>query len=225
MRNRWKHYPPCVNCTGLTVLYQPTDDPTFDIIFVHGLQGHPRRTWTKKIDTNNQYRPHAQSTRITEVDDRSIDSCCSDKDIFWPGHLPPRDLPDCHILALGYDAVVTRGWFATNRNSLFTHAKDFFFTLERVHPRGRPIVFVAHSLGGITVKEILRRSEVSRELLLRDIVNSTVGIIFLGTPHRGSPGLATLAETVRRASCYANHTVAKGRILADSNVTIKARVS
>lgn len=45
---------------------------------------------------------------------------------------------------------------------------------------------------------MLRRSEASDEEDLKDIVRSTVGVVFLGTPHRGSPGVASLGETVRR---------------------------
>jgi hypothetical protein len=44
---------------------------------------------------------------------------------------------------------------------------------------------------------VLRRSEASTEHELQDIVRSTAGIIFLGTPHRGSPALASLGEIVR----------------------------
>lgn len=57
--------------------------------------------------------------------------------------------------------------------------------------------FVAHSLGGLLVKEALRRSESSEEAEFKDIVKSTKGVIFLGTPHRGSPGMADLGQTVR----------------------------
>lgn len=52
-----------------------------------------------------------------------------------------------------------------------------------------PIIWVAHSLGGILVKRAL---ELSNDLQgknaddLRSIYVSTYGIIFLGTPHNGS---------------------------------------
>lgn len=62
------------------------------------------------------------------------------------------------------------------------------------------------------VKEVLRRSETSRESNIQDILCSTAAIIFLGTPHRGSPGLANLGEIVRRT--------ASTLLLVDSNATI-----
>lgn len=59
---------------------------------------------------------------------------------------------------------------------------------------------------------MLRRSESSTEFELKDVVKSTVGVIFLGTPHRGSPELASLAEVVR--------TVAGLTLRMDSNPTL-----
>ena len=53
----------------------------------------------------------------------------------------------------------------------------------------RPIIFVAHSLGGLVVKRALIYSEGIRgnhTQHLRSIFVSTYGILFLGTPHRGS---------------------------------------
>jgi ankyrin repeat protein len=62
------------------------------------------------------------------------------------------------------------------------------------------------------VKEVLRRSETSREPNIQDILCSTAAIVFLGTPHRGSPGLADLGEIVRRT--------ASTLLLVDSNATV-----
>ena len=45
---------------------------------------------------------------------------------------------------------------------------------------------------------MLRRSHDSEEYEVKDIAKSTVGVIFMGTPHRGSPGMAGLGEAVRK---------------------------
>lgn len=53
----------------------------------------------------------------------------------------------------------------------------------------RPLVFIVHSLGGILLKEVLRRAWQARSYELggyADVFQSTKGIIFMGTPHRGS---------------------------------------
>lgn len=61
----------------------------------------------------------------------------------------------------------------------------------------RPLILIAHSLGGIVVKQMLASSSHSTEDRLKDVVSSTVAVLFLGTPHRGSPHLATLGERAR----------------------------
>jgi len=54
----------------------------------------------------------------------------------------------------------------------------------------RPIIFICHSLGGLVVKEALIKSAAynshRRHPTLGEIYASTIGVIFLGTPHRGS---------------------------------------
>jgi len=47
---------------------------------------------------------------------------------------------------------------------------------------------------------MLAGSAESGEKELRNIVESTAAVIFLGTPHRGSPDLAALGEWLR-VSC------------------------
>lgn len=51
---------------------------------------------------------------------------------------------------------------------------------------GRPIVFIGHSLGGIIIKQALRVARQDRTPGFSDISTSTRGIVFFGTPHRGS---------------------------------------
>lgn len=48
----------------------------------------------------------------------------------------------------------------------------------------RPIIFIAHSLGGIIVKQALAWAH--REPRYQTLKDHTLGIVFFGTPHRGS---------------------------------------
>jgi hypothetical protein len=70
---------------------------------------------------------------------------------------------------------------------------------DRFQAIKRPIIFVAHSLGGIIVKEALRQSRGLRDYRENQaqIFESTFGIIFFGTPHRGA-SLAEWGEIARR---------------------------
>ena len=55
----------------------------------------------------------------------------------------------------------------------------------------RPLVFVVHSLGGIVCKKAIAWSFYSAQDKLTNVAGSLVGIVFMGTPHRGS-GLANI---------------------------------
>ena len=112
----------------------------------------------------------------------------------------------------GYDSHITKGFEATNKSNLFGHAKDLLYSLERERTLGRDIVFVAHSLGGLLVKEVLRRSECAEDRELQDIISSTKGIVFLGTPHRGSADFAKLGDMMRK--------IAGALLRVDNNASI-----
>jgi pimeloyl-ACP methyl ester carboxylesterase len=94
----------------------------------------------------------------------------------------------------GYDTVLTKGFSPISKSDLFSHANDLLYALERERPKGRSIVFVAHSLGGLLVKEVLHRSQQAGEADLNDIVESTKAVVFLGTPHRGSPEFKKIGD-------------------------------
>lgn len=73
---------------------------------------------------------------------------------------------------------------------MYDIAWDFLAALEaerRANP-ARPILFIAHSLGGIVVKEMLRRADGCqvRHPHLYSVLNSTTGVVFFGTPHGGA---------------------------------------
>ncbi len=77
---------------------------------------------------------------------------------------------------------------------------------RRPHPK-RPMLFIAHSLGGIVVKEMLRQSSgyLHHQIQLRTVSESTAGIIFFGTPHGGADPkslLKTIAEYIVRTAGF-----------------------
>ncbi|KAI0003120.1 hypothetical protein F4779DRAFT_111214 [Xylariaceae sp. FL0662B] len=217
-----------ISTEGFTVLHD-AEDAIADIVFIHGLQGHPYMTWSCPRIATGVARPRNKSRQRRPVRTKSIGLwCClchtleeedsgqsgdegsmvvrtgepDDQGVYWPRDLLGKEkwCASARVMTYGYDSKVTRGFANTNKNNIFAHAKDLLYSLQREKPSRRPIVFVVHSLGGVILKEILRRSEASEEQELRDIVQSTAGIIFLGTPHRGSPGLAGLGEAVRRTA-------------------------
>lgn len=114
---------------GLTVLYPNGDDSAalVDIITVHGLAGHPQNTWT------NFSTQH-----------------------YWPSKSLPEDIPKSRIMAFGYST--SNSPFHKSTAIISDIAKQLLSHLinkrKSEAQRRRPIIFVAHSLGGIVIKEV-----------------------------------------------------------------------
>ncbi|PZC88543.1 hypothetical protein A1F95_10868, partial [Pyrenophora tritici-repentis] len=92
---------------------------------------------------------------------------------------------------------------------LFDHARTLVsdLCLERqiTETSKRPIIFVAHSLGGIVVKSVLNHSDAARRGALKEhraIKLLTYGILFIGTPHQGGSGVALGKLMVNVASVF-----------------------
>lgn len=115
------------------------------------------------------------------------------KEVYWPADLACKTIPNSRILTYGYDTKI-RHWLRgpVSKKTVSDHAWDMLCTLEasRRDPnqKCRPIVFIAHSLGGIVVKEALRKAQACQSLKphLYGILKATSSIIFFGTPHGGA---------------------------------------
>ncbi|KAJ2972222.1 hypothetical protein NUW58_g9231 [Xylaria curta] len=148
---------------GLFVLYPPPEllggiqSHTVDIVAVHGLNGKARDTWKDEASG-----------------------------MLWLEDFLPEALPQARIMTFGYDSSL-----------LLSHAKgrieDFSRDLlnrlwmlrQSPETKHRALVFVAHSLGGIVVKKaLILAHEDNRHY--GDVLSSTIGVIFMGTPHQGS---------------------------------------
>jgi protein SERAC1 len=135
---------------------------------VHGLNGHPIASFTTPATS-------ASST-----------------DCFWLRDLLPRDLPRSRIYSWGHNASVPELPFRDLAMNLADHLGQDVLTMPG---RSRPLIFLAHSLGGLIVKQLLVLAPAYHRY--EPIVARTLGILFLGTPHRGS-STATWAETMSR---------------------------
>ncbi|CCA75867.1 related to tetratricopeptide repeat domain protein-Neosartorya fischeri [Serendipita indica DSM 11827] len=155
-------------------------NPIVDIVAIHGLQGHREKTWT------------------------------TDDGVCWLRDLLPSDLPNARILSYGYD-VDTHNEERVSTHTLGRHADGFANALSRIRkdaPR-RPIIFVAHNIGGIILKlalVICHNQDLDSSTELRDILVSTHGILYFGTPHFGLAGITFLEVVNRLASVYMETT-------------------
>lgn len=153
------------------------NDPVVDIVAVHGLNGHRDKTWTAA------------------------------NGVHWLRDLLPNDIQNARIFCWGYDAN-THGK-RLNCQYLYDHAialvSDLWLERELTGTTRRPIIFVAHSLGGIIVKSALIHSDAAREGALkqhRSIKTSTYGVFFMGTPHQGGNGVHLGQRLLKVASLF-----------------------
>jgi hypothetical protein len=111
--------------------------------------------------------------------------------IYWPRDLLPKTIPDARVLTYGYDTNIRHIFDApTSKHTVYDIGRNFLVSLEaeRRSEPSRPVLFIAHSLGGIIVKEMLRRAGRAQEHY-QNIFSSTVGVFFFGTPHSGADPL------------------------------------
>ncbi|KAL8393112.1 hypothetical protein RB595_003053 [Gaeumannomyces hyphopodioides] len=146
---------------GLTTVSSspPPTPPAVDIIFVHGLAGGSRKTWS--------FSPHLNH--------------------FWPGAWLPED-PDfrhARIHTFGYRA----DWVERQQSSwsILTFARTLVGAIKDdpdIRRDATRIILVGHSLGGCVCKKayILARQDPTSQ----DLARRVHSIFFLGTPHRGS---------------------------------------
>lgn len=124
------------------------------VYLIHGFTGNRYRTWA-----------HPDGT-------------------YWPRDLLPHDVKNVRVLTYGYNANIGGLRAVANANTLYEHSKGLARALTRCRADApeRPIVFVAHSLGGLVCEHML----VLDDEAARSITAATRGVILLGTPHRGS---------------------------------------
>lgn len=141
----------------------PNPRALVDVIFVHGLTGNYVKTWS---------------------DESALDA-------FWPRWLS-EDFPTVNVYGLEYDSSIFSSIFTGSGPSLTERAAILFDFLRSRDSAAPKILFVAHSLGGLIVKQLLRRCNDMPGADHKRLLHSTSGICFLGTPHQG----ASLAASV-----------------------------
>ena len=138
---------------GLQILHNPKNGRKVDIVFVHGLGGTSRLTWSKNKDL----------------------------ELFWPLTFLPSEPDICQgrILTFGYNGSFFKS-NARNSATVLDFAKDLLYDLKYAKDENRgdleigsvgidtsrlqkfahtlqvPIIFLVHSMGGLIVKEVSR---------------------------------------------------------------------
>lgn len=112
---------------------------------------------------------------------------------FWPEHIA-REHKDWGVWLLEYPADKTHWWFGGIGRHIDETADQLLVYFRDKGIGERPVAWVTHSLGGLVVKEVLRRAGERPDH--RRLVASTQAVVFLATPHAGS-GLASWASRLR----------------------------
>ncbi|KAK0728285.1 hypothetical protein B0T26DRAFT_848594, partial [Lasiosphaeria miniovina] len=185
--------PRLLPATGMTVLFEP-HEPHLDIVFIHGFTGHPERTWTSKKANAGRYGDSPAAGESSEPPSKyrrlnPFPASRHERGVYWPRDLVPITVPYARIFTYGYNTHIGYpGGPPMLSNTVSGIAQDFLVALEseRRTESTRPLLFVAHSLGGIIVKKMLLLSRDCHQAHFGRILESTAGIIFFGTPHAGA---------------------------------------
>ncbi|KAJ5663650.1 hypothetical protein N7507_004381 [Penicillium longicatenatum] len=161
---------------GMHVLQDKPSDANgiVDIVALHGLNGHPTKTWTATV-------------KGTSVN--------------WLRDMLPAAIEDARIMSYGYDSSVQ---LSKSTADIGTFAEGLLAELISLRMRGkekgRPIIFICHSLGGIVFKQLLNLGFCDQALVkarerdrFTDLLKKVRGVAFFGTPHAGS-SLAKFGE-------------------------------
>ncbi|KAK8048410.1 hypothetical protein PG994_010140, partial [Apiospora phragmitis] len=168
---------------GLHMLHLPEQSRTVDILFIHGLGGTSRRTWSRNGDLNYlwpQLRlPNGPGfSRLA-----TMRIMVSRSDVLQTGRARPK--------------LTIKIYYFQASLSINDFAKDLLFRLKYGESGAErmgqvPIVIVAHSMGGLVFKRAYIQGQLNEEY--QPIVVSIKSVLFLSTPHRGTD----LADTLNK---------------------------
>ena len=161
-----------IGSIGLTSLFVP-EEVFADFIFVHGLKGGSRKTWSFSPDPAH----------------------------YWPKEWLPGD-PDfkhVRIHTFGYHS----DWGETKGSNFNIHdfGQNLVEEIQSSPTIGRshevPIVLIGHSMGGLVIKEAVIQSRQNPEF--KTIGDRIHSLYFLAVPHRGSDLAKVLNNVLKMA--------------------------
>ncbi|XP_028253929.1 protein SERAC1 [Parambassis ranga] len=145
-----------------------------DVLFIHGILGAAFKTWRQKD----------LSTLEEETEAESKDSYTE----CWPKSWLAADCPNLRVLSVEYDSHLS-DWMAkcpaeNQRKSLAYRSRELLKKLKLAGVGERPVVWVAHSMGGLLVKKMLL--DAAEDPDMQGLLKNTKGIVFYSVPHHGT---------------------------------------
>jgi hypothetical protein len=118
----------------------------FSIVAVHGLSSDPYWAWVG--------RPKRTKKRQSSASPAAQDGSEPSESVFWLQKYLPLHLPQCRILTFGYRSDYLK---SAPKRDIANCAQELLVALlnnRALIKDSRPIIFLAHSLGGIVIKEV-----------------------------------------------------------------------
>lgn len=156
---------------GLNLLHEPSE-PFIDFVFVHGLRGGSRKTWSK-----SENKAH-----------------------FWPKEWLPVEprFKNVRIHSFGYDS----DWGDRKASQVTVHDLGQALLGDvannpALNGRGNdsPLVMVGHSMGGVIIKKMLMLAK--QNSAHWGLANRVHSMFFLATPHRGADSAQLLSNLLK----------------------------
>lgn len=162
---------------GLYVLHPQTrgNQPIkADVLFIHGILGAAFKTWRQK--------DRSVSSEEDDIEGGNDYTEC------WPKSWLAADCPNIRILSVEYDTHLS-DWTSScpaenQRKSLAYRSQELLKKLLEAGVGQRPVVWVAHSMGGLLVKKMLLDAAEDPEM--QNLLKNTKGILFYSVPHHGT---------------------------------------
>lgn len=149
-----------------------------DVVFVHGLGDNAFNAWRYGKDNSTSW-PHWLGDDFPQVGVWSLDYAASPSK--WPRFK--------RLLGLG----------SNDSGHTMALPDRALQVLDRMVHKGlgqRPLMFIGHSLGGLLVKQLLRKASESPDPHKNAVAAQSRAVLFLATPHAGAE-LATLVDAFR----------------------------
>ncbi|KFY22657.1 hypothetical protein V493_06435 [Pseudogymnoascus sp. VKM F-4281 (FW-2241)] len=124
----------------------------------------------------------------------------------------PRDLPGSQIMIYGYDTQLHGSTSFQDLESLASSLRASIAaqrTLGSIDAKSRtvPLVFIAHSLGGLIVKEAI--IQMKKDEKHQDLLESIYGALFFGVPSQGMDVASLVPMVVGQPNQALLHTLGK----------------
>ena len=130
---------------------------------MHGLFGHPRKTWTAKKKRSKSPRPSSTKARAQHLAVKRPQNSGSqspkpssdeneeseglnveeDDTVYWPQALLPMVIPDVKIFSYGYDADIDGFLSGAGQNTINQHAQSLLSDLSDLRSSHAEVSFIS----------------------------------------------------------------------------------